>query len=64
MTLWEVTAGDTLVLLDRFYRAYLSEGKSKAQALRQAQIAAISDLTYTGVPQPNLWAGMVLFGEP
>ena len=64
MTLWDVTSGDTIILLDRFYRAYLTERKSKAQALRQAQIAAISDLTYTGVPQPNLWAGMVLFGEP
>lgn len=62
MTLWDVPMGDTLLLLDRFYRAYLSEGKTKAQALRHAQMAAISDLAL--IPQPSLWAGAVLFGEP
>ncbi len=65
MTLWDVPVGDTLLLLDRFYRAYLNEGKTEAQALRQAQIDTIAEVRRrTKEPQPHIWAGMVLFGEP
>jgi CHAT domain-containing protein len=62
MTLWQVPIEETIRLLDRFYAAYLGEGLSKPQALRQAQMAALAG--FGRKPQAHLWAGMVLFGEP
>ena len=62
MSLWQIPDKETVLMLHRFYRAYFKEGKSKAHALRQAQLEAVSE--FASVPQPNLWAGMVLFGQP
>ncbi|NEQ99502.1 MAG: CHAT domain-containing protein, partial [Cyanothece sp. SIO2G6] len=41
-SLWSVSDGGTQVLMDHFYTA-LTQGHSKAEALRQAQIALITD---------------------
>ncbi len=62
MSLWRIPRDETLLLLDRFYAAYLQDGMSPARALRSAQLKSVAD--FPTLPQPNLWAGMVLFGEP
>ncbi|NEQ33500.1 MAG: CHAT domain-containing protein, partial [Leptolyngbya sp. SIO4C5] len=41
-SLWQVSDGGTQVLMNAFYRA-LSQGMTKAESLRQAQIALITD---------------------
>ena len=55
---WDVSDRATGYLMDHFYAA-LASGEGKAQALRTAQIA-----TRRRFPNPSLWAGFVLIGEP
>jgi CHAT domain-containing protein len=55
---WDVSDAATIELMDRFYAA-LAQGRSKASALRTAQIE-----TRRRHPHPALWAAFVLQGEP
>ncbi|MEO0407531.1 MAG: CHAT domain-containing protein, partial [Cyanobacteria bacterium P01_A01_bin.135] len=41
-SLWAVSDGGTQALMTHFYRALLTEGMTKAEALRQAQVALIT----------------------
>ena len=59
ISLWEITVRETLRQLERFHRFYRRDGMSKVQALQQAQIKALTERPY----QPNIWAGLALFGE-
>lgn len=55
-TLWTVDDAATSLLIERFYR-YLLNGRSKADALRLAQMDVREDY-----PNPYYWAGFVLSG--
>jgi CHAT domain-containing protein/tetratricopeptide (TPR) repeat protein len=55
---WDVSDRSTVYLMDRFYAARAA-GRSKAHALRDAQLA-----TLARHPHPALWAPFVLVGEP
>ena len=55
---WDVSDLGTSYLMDRFY-AGLVAGRSKAQSLRDAQLA-----TLELHPHPMLWGAFVLVGEP
>jgi CHAT domain-containing protein len=55
---WDVSDVSTAYLMERFY-AELAAGRSKAHALRAAQLA-----TQNRYPHPALWAAFVLVGEP
>jgi CHAT domain-containing protein len=55
---WDVSDVSTAYLMDRFY-AELAAGRTKAQALRGAQLA-----TQKRYAHPALWAAFVLIGEP
>jgi CHAT domain-containing protein len=57
-TLWGISDRSTSGLMMALYEA-LREGKSKDEALREAQIAQIR----SGKPQPFYWAGFQLFGD-
>lgn len=56
-SLWTVKERPTMLLMERFY-AHLKANKSKAEALRQAQIEVRQ--TY---PNPYYWAAFVLTGD-
>jgi CHAT domain-containing protein len=55
---WDVSDVATASLMERFY-AELHAGRTKAQALRAAQLAARKRFRH-----PALWAAFVLIGEP
>lgn len=55
---WDVSDVSTAYLMERFYTE-LAAGRSKAHALRAAQLA-----TQKRYPHPALWAAFVLVGEP
>lgn len=57
-TLWAIEDQATAHFMTFFYH-YLGKGDSKAQALREAQLA----MMHTGAP-PYFWAGFELDGEP
>ena len=56
VSLWAVPDAPTAELMTEFYRQ-LSQGKSNAQALRQAMLATLA--TY---PEPRNWAAFTLVG--
>lgn len=56
VTLWSVADDSTASLMGYFYKA-LSEGKTKAAALREAQLKLMKDY-----PQPFYWAPFILIG--
>ena len=58
-SLWQVNDLGTAELMTRFYRLY-SEGRSRSEALREAQLA----LLQAGGDQanPNIWAAFALLG--
>ncbi len=74
-TLWDVADQPTATLMPLFYRG-LNQGESRATALRNAQLALISDLrhhrlkvsfagTQTSLPEkPAFWAAFSLSGQP
>jgi CHAT domain-containing protein/tetratricopeptide (TPR) repeat protein len=74
-TLWDVADQPTATLMPLFYRN-LNQGESRATALRNAQLALISDLrhhrlkvsfagTQTSLPEkPAFWAAFSLSGQP
>jgi len=49
-TLWEVREGSTARLMKGFYKAWQTDGLSKSEALRQAQLAALYGTDKTGLP--------------
>jgi CHAT domain-containing protein len=55
---WDVSDASTAYLMERFY-AELTAGRTKAHALRAAQLA-----TQKRYPHPALWAAFLLVGEP
>ncbi len=59
-TLWPVADVSTEQLMIEFYRERES-GKSKAEALQQAQLSLLHDAHH---PQPYYWAPFVLIGNP
>jgi CHAT domain-containing protein len=59
-TLWLVDDKSTSMLMAKFYEAFKDEKISKADALRQAQLALLQSQDYR---DPNFWAGYVLLGN-
>ena len=43
LTLWNVNDASSAALIAEFYREFLTKGKSKAEALRQAKLAMLYD---------------------
>ena len=58
-TLWPVDDKATAFLMARFY-TYLTQGKSKAEALRLAQLDTSKQGEYAS---PYFWSGFVLLGD-
>jgi len=58
LSLWPVDDGKTALLMIDFYRN-LKDGKTKSEALREAQLSMIKE----GEP-PTFWAAFVIFGDP
>jgi CHAT domain-containing protein len=58
-SLWSVDDAPTAALMNQFYRA-LSEGKTKAQALQQAQQNMIASV---GFNNPTDWAAFIVIGN-
>jgi CHAT domain-containing protein len=59
MSLWKVPDEETRRLMETFYRALL-DGRSRADALRQAQLAIRRDYP----DDPLRWGGFICQGEP
>ena len=59
-TLWLVDDESTSILMAKFYEAFKNQNISKADALRQAQLALLQSQDYK---DPNYWAGYVLLGN-
>ncbi len=60
VSLWKVADRSTADLMVRFYR-HLREGRSKAEALRQARLEMIQEGSFA---HPYHWAPFVLIGRP
>ncbi|HEY0648865.1 CHAT domain-containing protein [Phenylobacterium sp.] len=58
-SLWPVSDAGTAELMKTFYRLY-REGRSKSEALREAQLAMIAQ--GGDVADPNIWAAFTLLG--
>ncbi len=59
-TLWVVNDDSQSVLIQEFYKA-LVNGKSKAEALRSAQLALLNSESYSN---PYYWGSAILVGSP
>ncbi|WP_354634803.1 CHAT domain-containing protein [Planktothricoides raciborskii] len=59
-TLWSVSDESTVELMSEFYRAIATSKVSKAEALRQAQIAVLKNSQFQ---HPFFWAPFVLIGN-
>lgn len=59
LTLWAVPESQTLALLYEFHENWIRKRRSKAHAIRKAQIALMKQYR----DQPNVWSGFVLYGE-
>jgi CHAT domain-containing protein len=58
MSLWSVPSQETTELMTEFYR-FMSEGKTKSEALRQAKMNMMSKK-----PNPFYWGAFVMTGNP
>ena len=58
MSLWKVSDEQTCELMEDFYRRILN-GASRAEALRQAQLALKQKY-----PEPYYWGAFICQGEP
>lgn len=58
MSLWSVPSKETTELMTSFYK-FMSEGKTKAEALRQAKMDLMKKK-----PNPFYWGAFVLVGNP
>jgi CHAT domain-containing protein len=64
-SLWSVDDGGTQMLMTAFYKALQRGNISKAEALRQAQIALITDdYTNLGLDQSALLSNHQIFSRP
>lgn len=59
-TLWSVSDFASMQLVGDFYKGLRQPGESKAQALRQAQLALLSDRRYR---HPYYWSAFLLIGN-
>ncbi len=59
-TLWVVDDDSQAMLMQEFYKA-LKQGKSKAEALRSAQLALLNSESYSN---PYYWGSAILVGSP
>ncbi len=59
-TLWVVDDDSQAMLMQEFYKA-LKQGKSKAEALRSAQLALLDSESYSN---PYYWGSAILLGSP
>ncbi len=59
-SLWRVSDRATAVLIDRFYAELTSKGLSRAAALRRAQLALRSDVTFM---HPFYWSSFILIND-
>jgi CHAT domain-containing protein len=59
--LWKINDESSSIIMESFYK-YLSEGKSKSEALQLAKINYIEN-TSPELAQPKYWAGLVLMGN-
>ncbi len=59
-TLWSVSDAASMQLIGDFYRELGQSGQSKAEALRQAQLALLSDRRYR---HPYYWSPFLLIGN-
>lgn len=67
-SLWSVSDGGTQALMNRFYEQLVSGGVSKAEAMRQAQIAMINgelsvDDSLGDTSHPYYWSPFILIGN-
>jgi CHAT domain-containing protein len=58
LSLWSVPSVETMELMTRFY-SLMADGKSKAEALRQAKLELIKKR-----PSPFYWGAFILVGNP
>jgi CHAT domain-containing protein len=58
LSLWSVPSEETMLLMNRFY-TLLADGKSKAEALRQAKREMMEKK-----PNPFYWGAFILVGKP
>ncbi|NEP36683.1 CHAT domain-containing protein, partial [Moorena sp. SIO3B2] len=61
-SLWSVDDKGTQVLMNKFYEVLKQGNVTKAEALRQAQIALITKVEY-GLEHPYFWAPFILIGN-
>jgi CHAT domain-containing protein len=62
-SLWSVADDSTAHLMQQFYRNYLDEGMTSAQALRSAQLQMWQDETNPTWRNPYYWSAFVFQGE-
>jgi CHAT domain-containing protein len=60
VSLWSVSAGSTLKLMESFYNKIKNEKMSKVEALQKAQIEMMRDEQYS---HPYYWAPFMLIGD-
>ncbi len=59
-TLWSVNDESTALLIGDFYGRLVKSGASKADALREAQVALAKDARFS---HPAFWAPFILIGN-
>ncbi|TVQ47731.1 MAG: CHAT domain-containing protein [Gloeocapsa sp. DLM2.Bin57] len=59
-TLWSVNDASSAILIGKFYQNLTQEKVTKAQALRQAQVAMLEDENYN---HPYYWSSFILLGN-
>lgn len=59
-SLWSVNDASTVQLMQTFYKTFAQPGTSRAEALRQAQLALVASENYRS---PQFWAPFVLLGN-
>lgn len=61
-SLWNVNDSSTPKFMKEFYQR-LKDGETKAEALRQAQLAFLEDEKYSNFRHPYYWASFILVGS-
>jgi len=62
MTLWDVEDGASRKLVTDFYD-FLANGLSKDEALRQAKLKYLEEVSYLKEGHPYFWSGYVVYGD-